>query len=358
MLAQRMGGPYLREFSRIAVVQTAYLGDVALTLPLLEALRQIHPGAQRAVVVGRPTAAALAACVEAVDEVILYDKYGADAGWDGVRRCARHVRQWGAEVLLVPHRSMRAALLTLWSAPRYAVGSSRSALPWVYTVRIPYGWHLHEIERTLAFLSPFADVGEQWRTLAQVVVSLRPLPAAEQAVAQYLRTIGVGKRIPLIVLAPGSAWQTKRWSAHHYAALGHELRARGYAVVLVGSAAEQTLCEAIADAGGIPSLAGRLDVAQLLVLLRRAACVVCNDSAPIHLAELVGTPVVAIFGPTIPQFGFAPRLPSSVVVERSLPCRPCSVHGGHHCPVGTHACLREIVPATVLQQVLAVLGEK
>ncbi len=357
MLARFTGRhrPYLREFSRIAVVQTAYLGDVVLTLPLLEALRQLHPEAQRALIVGRPAAAALAACVEAVDEVILYDKRGADAGWGGLRRCAQRVRQWGAEVLLVPHRSMRTALLALWSSPRYAVGSSRSALPWVYNVCVPYHWHLHEVERTLAFLSAFADVGDRWRALAGVVAALRPLGEAEQSVTQLLSAIGVGEQSRLVVLAPGSAWKTKRWSARHYATLAHELERRGCAVVLIGSAAERELCETIADAGGGISLAGRLEIPHLLALLRRAGCVVCNDSAPIHLAELVGTPVVALFGPTIPQFGFAPRLPGSAVVERSLPCRPCSLHGGNRCPVRTHACLQEISPAMVLQRVLAVL---
>jgi heptosyltransferase-2 len=81
---------------------------------------------------------------------------------------------------------------------------------------------------------------------------------------------------------------------------------------------------------------------ELLLLLERACCVVSNDSAPIHLAELVQTPVVAVFGPTIPMFGFGPRLPSSAVVERELPCRPCSLHGGRRCPLGTHACMEEL----------------
>ncbi len=342
----------LRDFYRIAIVQMAYLGDVALTLPLAEALRQIHPEARRALVV-IPAAAPLAACAEAVDEVIVYDKRGVDAGFGGLRRCAQRLRQWGAELLLVLHRSLRTALLARWSSPQCAIGSSRSALPWVYALRIPYGWHLHEVERNLSFLSVFAEVGEQWRAFANVSVRLRPLGEAEQQVERLLQSLGIRQMAPLVVLAPGSAWQTKRWSPRHYATLARQLRAEGCSVVVTGALAEKALCEEIARLAEVPSLAGRLEIPELLALFRRTACVVCNDSAPIHLAELVGTPVVALFGPTIPEFGFAPRLPRSCVIGRSLPCRPCSIHGGRRCPLGTHACLEGILPQEVLPQVLA-----
>jgi len=342
--------PRLSEFGRIAVIQTAYLGDVALTLPLLEALRQLHPTARR-VLVTRPAAAELARCAAAVDEVVVFDKHGADAGIAGLRHCAQRLRQQGVELVLTPHRSLRTALLVLLAAPRYAVGSSRSALRWVYDVCIPYGWHLHEVERNLQLLSPFADVGEQWRSFARLPVELRIAEHAVAEVEEALRRHGVELSAPLVVLAPGSAWATKRWSTRHYAELARLLRAEGYAVVLTGSAAEGDMCREIAQSSGACSLAGELSIAALLSLFRRARCVVCNDSAPVHLAELVGTPVVALFGPTLPQFGFAPRLPASRVLEHRLPCRPCSVHGGQRCPLGTHACLEGISPREVWEQV-------
>ncbi|MDW7996408.1 MAG: glycosyltransferase family 9 protein, partial [Bacteroidota bacterium] len=120
--------------------------------------------------------------------------------------------------------------------------------------------------------------------------------------------------------------------------------------------AEVGLCASIAERSGALSLCGELSIAELLLLFRRARCVVGNDSAPIHLAELVGTPVVAIFGPTVPEFGFAPRLPRSRLIARQLPCRPCSVHGGRRCPIGTHECMESISPLEVMQQVLELAG--
>jgi len=319
----------------------------------MEALRQLHPAAQRALVV-IPATASLAACAEAVDEVIVYDKHGNDAGLQGLRHCAQRLRHWGAELLLVPHRSLRTALLTLLVAPRYSVGSARSALPWVYRARIPYGWHLHEVERNLAFLSPFAE-GVEWRALATLPVKMRPTPEADSWVEQRLRERGIESGRGFVVVAPGSVWATKRWSPARYAQLAQLLGAEGYPVVVVGSPAEVALCRAIADRSGAICLSGELDIPRLLALLRRARCVVCNDSAPVHLAELVGTPVVALFGPTIPQFGFAPRLPRSSVLERALPCRPCSLHGGRRCPLRHHACLDGIEPVEVLRQIRPLL---
>jgi heptosyltransferase-2 len=92
-------------------------------------------------------------------------------------------------------------------------------------------------------------------------------------------------------------------------------------------------------------------------LLSRAAVLVTNDSAPLHLATAVGTPIVAVFGPTVPSFGFGPRGPRDAVVEHpSLGCRPCSAHGPQVCPLGHHRCMRELSVETVAAAVEAVLG--
>ena len=90
-------------------------------------------------------------------------------------------------------------------------------------------------------------------------------------------------------------------------------------------------------------------------LLGRASVLVTNDSAPLHLATAVGTPVVAIFGPTVPAFGFGPRGFRDRVIEHpSLPCRPCSAHGPHVCPLGHHRCMRELSIDEVAAAVAAV----
>ena len=83
-------------------------------------------------------------------------------------------------------------------------------------------------------------------------------------------------------------------------------------------------------------------------MLGRLSALVTNDSGLMHLAAAVGTPVVALFGPTVTEFGFAPAGPGHQVLERPLDCRPCSVHGTERCPRGHFRCMKETAPEEVL----------
>jgi heptosyltransferase-2 len=108
--------------------------------------------------------------------------------------------------------------------------------------------------------------------------------------------------------------------------------------------------------GGIPNLAGRTRPPELTALLARSRAIVTNDSGPGHVASAVGTPVVAVFGPTLPAFGYTPWGARNRIVEHhALACRPCSSHGPQVCPLGHHRCMREIAPADVLRALDAVL---
>jgi heptosyltransferase-2 len=83
-------------------------------------------------------------------------------------------------------------------------------------------------------------------------------------------------------------------------------------------------------------------------LIGRSALLVTNDSAPLHLASAMNTPTIAVFGPTVPEFGFGPLAEQSMVVgHTSLACRPCDRHGPQRCPLGHWRCMREIMPDAV-----------
>src|SRR5207244_4391835 len=128
------------------------------------------------------------------------------------------------------------------------------------------------------------------------------LTADDRAAADaWLRARGVGDGF--VALAPGSIWGTKRWPG--YVELAAALDAP---VVVVGGREDAALAEAVAAAapGRGHNAAGALGLRGSAALIGRAAVLVTNDSAPLHLATAMGTPVVAIFGPTVPAFGFGP----------------------------------------------------
>ena len=109
-------------------------------------------------------------------------------------------------------------------------------------------------------------------------------------------------------------------------------------------------------APGAIDATGRLSLLASAELIGRCRVLVSNDSAPMHLASAMGTPTVAIFGPTVPDFGFGPLAPGSMVVGHdALPCRPCDRHGPQRCPLGHHRCMRDLPPELVADRVRALL---
>ena len=159
----------------------------------------------------------------------------------------------------------------------------------------------------------------------------------------------------MIAIAPGTVWNTKRWPSDRFAALAEKLVTRGARVVVVGGQDDSGLLTPYLSPGSIPRVAvaaGHLTILQSAELIRRCRVLVCNDSAPMHLAVAVRTPVVALFGATIPEFGFAPTGEHDIVLEtKGLPCRPCSIHGGDVCPVKTFVCMMDIPVERVVEAV-------
>jgi heptosyltransferase-2 len=155
-----------------------------------------------------------------------------------------------------------------------------------------------------------------------------------------------------VVVAPGSQWKTKMWGADRYDELVAYCVGQGWHVDVCGSRQDVNVCEHIVANTSSPLVenhCGKTGVSEFAEIIRRAVAVVSNDSAPIHIANEVGTPVVAIFGPTVPEFGFAPRGAYDQVVQTDgLLCRPCGIHGAERCPLGTHACMYDIFSESVI----------
>ncbi len=183
-------------------------------------------------------------------------------------------------------------------------------------------------------------------------------PPAREAAEAALGDRGRGSE-RLVAFAPGARWDTKRWPRESFVEIMARTGRLGYGTVLVGGAADTELAAAIAGAVSPPplNLSGKLSILESAAVLARCAALVTNDSAPLHLAEAVGTPVVAFFGPTVREFGYFPRLSGSVALETTLGCRPCSRNGARSCPYGTKECLTAIPPARAFEALSGVLAK-
>ncbi len=354
---RRASIPALNSLRHVALLQTAFIGDVALLAYLAEALRDLAPSL-RISLITQPRAASLAQCFNAVDAVRIYDKRAAHKGLAGMRVFADELRLEQIDCILTPHPSLRSALLTRLLRPAIGIGYDRSAGAWLFSRRVPYARHLHEADRLLRLLSVFPEYTKIPADASQIRPHIE-VGAAQARADARLAALGLHTDRAMVVCAPGSEWATKRWPEDRVAACLSALNRLGYQTLLIGAAGDSALAKRIAEVSRTPSLAGQTSLAEVLGILNRARVLISNDSAPAHLAGLVDCPVVALFGPTAPIFGFRPLHRPSIVLENtSLTCRPCSIHGGATCPLGTHECLRSIEPDRVLAAVQSLLGEE
>jgi heptosyltransferase-2 len=329
----------LTDAERVLVIQTAFLGDVILTTGLLTSLAARFGPVD---VVTTPAAAPLVETHPAVRRVVRYDKRGADRGVGGLLTLAARLEDAGYTRAYLPHRSLRSAALARLARVPQRIGFAGSPGAWSYSRRIVRPAAGHDAERILALAEPAPG------TTAEVSLGLTP--ADRSQAAEWLQQHGVNAGF--VALAPGSIWGSKRWPG--YQELAAALPGQ---VVVIGGPEDRLLAEAVARAAPdrVEVAAGQLSLRASAALLERAAFVVTNDSAPLHLAGAVGTPIVAIFGPTVPRFGFGPRGAGDRIVEfDGLACRPCSSHGPEVCPLGHHRCMRDLPVARVLEAVRAI----
>lgn len=328
--------------SPVLVIQTAFLGDVVLTTPLLARLAAWFGPVD---VVTTPAAADLIESHPAVRRAIRYDKRGADRGFGGFRRLADRLADTRYPRAYLPHRSWRSAALAFSAHIPERIGFDDSPAALLYTDRVSRPKGVHESARLLAL------AGHSRRLEAEPRVELVLTDADRAAAGAWLAQRGIAAGF--VAVAPGSIWGSKRWP--RYAEFVAQL---DRPVVVLGSAADAPLAAEVAAGapGRAHSAAGALSLRESAAVIERAALLVTNDSAPLHLATGVGTPVVAVFGPTTPSQGFGPLGSRTRVVQESgLWCRPCSPHGPERCPFGHHACMQGIEVGRVLQAATALL---
>ena len=166
----------------------------------------------------------------------------------------------------------------------------------------------------------------------------------------------------MIVIAPGAGRPNKRLPRDRFAEAARILSKKtGRPIFLVGSAGEKPLLDTIHNlAGADLSVCAGLPITETAQRLGRASLLITNDSGLMHLANAVETPVVALFGPTVPELGFGPTGVRDRVLSIDLPCRPCSLHGEERCPIPErhHECLTGITTEEIVGAACAILDDE
>lgn len=314
---------------RILIIQTAFIGDVILATPVIEALRKKHPDAEITILVRRGNESLLINHPD-LNEVLVWDK--GKSKYLNLLRLIRKVRQRKFDAVYNLHRFATSGLITCFSGAGFKTGFRKNPFSFCFTVRKPHniGDDTHEVQRNLSL------VEDDPKILRPQVF---PSSADEEAIAKYTTE-------DFICIAPASVWFTKQYHQQGWIDLCDAIP-QDRTMYLLGSPGDLAFCEKIQQSTTHPKveiLAGKLSLLQSAALMKKALMNYVNDSAPLHLASAVNAPVRAVFCSTIPNFGFGPLSDDSKVIEREgeLYCRPCGLHGYKSCPEGHFKCAKEI----------------
>ncbi len=322
---------------KVLTIQTAFIGDVILTLPLVQVLKREMPGA----VVDFmciPSTNEILSNNPYINEVLVYDKR--NSGMKGIRSIVKEIKKRNYDIIITPHRSFRTSLICFMSGVKKTISFDISAMSLLYKKAVLYVGYEHEIKRNLHLLEPLGIKEDQ-------IIPPELFPSADdkKKVDELMDVFElIGKKF--VCIAPGSIWFTKRYPKEKYANVVKMLEEKGIPVVLIGGEKDKEIGDYIhgkSKKENVFNVTGKLSLLESAEMIRRADVLLTNDSAPLHIANAMGTRVIAIFGATVPEFGFYPYGDGDVIFEtKGLKCRPCSIHGGYKCPIGTFDCMMRI----------------
>jgi lipopolysaccharide heptosyltransferase II len=331
------------DFHRILLIKPSSLGDIVHALPTVASLRSIFPAAHLAWLVKREWAG-LVERAEGVDAV-----WPVDPGIVGWLSRVPGLRAEGFDLVVDLQGLLRSGVMAWLSGSPARIGfsSGREGSPLFYSQRVAVPTpDMHAVDRYLLVavaLGAAAGLTPAFR--------FRPLPGDEQQLGALLRDHGLSPDIPWIAMNVSARWPTKRWPLEYFAQAADRLQHDGAGrVVLFGGPGDRIQVDAVKRAMRTEpvDLTGETPVGLLPALLKSAAVLVSNDSGPMHVAAAVGTPVVALFGPTNPV-RTGPYGAGQVVLTHDVPCRPCY---SRRCVNSVEReCLVSIIPGQIVQAV-------
>lgn len=335
------------------VIQTAFLGDLILSVPTLRRIKKIQPHRQLGIVCKKGLGDFLKT-EGLVDLVFEVEK----SNRQSYKEVLNTLNSFSLNNVYCIHKSLRSLLFTAQLKAKRKIGYDSLIGFWFFDDVVDFESEQHEVLRQFKIL----ETTDEETRLKFFDDELLVLNKVGQIIPEYF-SFKTGKQLKQstgrVALFPGSVWETKKWTEQGFAELATKLSAAGFKVDFLGGPQEKELCDRIAEMAGVGEvLAGQFDIATSLQKVRDYDLVVSNDSAPTHMATYQNTSVLTIFGPTTSQMGFRPWSNNSDVVERTeMSCRPCGPHGHKVCPLKHHNCMKQISADVVFEKALALLNK-
>jgi len=321
----------MNEFKKIIIRGTNWLGDSVISIPAVGAVRQLFPSASLSMV-APANLASLWENERSIDHVIPVGR--PTTLWEKLR-IIRLLRSDRYDLGILFPNSFESALWFILAGVRKRLGYATCGRGLLINWKVdPAGHGGHQVHHYLNLVRALGTIHAEPRPSINIPDRLR------QWARDALQKKGFTKSDLLVGINPGSVYgPAKCWPPEKFAALIRLVRERrGVPVIIVGGERERALADSLCHGTGrdVFSMAGETTVMQLAALMERCAVVVSNDTGPMHLACAVGTPVVAIIGPTDPR-ATGPLGPH-LIVRSAVECSPCFKR---RCPTD-HRCMTEL----------------
>lgn len=327
---------------RLLVVRLSSLGDVVMATSVPSSIRRALPGAH-VTFLTRARYRALLAHHPAVDRLIeAPDDLSSPLGWF---RLGLGLREARFDAVVDLQYNWRTLALEAALAPVKVRRWDRSNLARRRKIRD------HSAPAVPHMVERFHRAAEPWTRGGILAPVIGVDPEAAVMAGEFLESRGEPGTTWLGVV-PVARWATKRWAPERFArvCLAWTGAGKGRRAVVFFGPGDGAVREAFLRAGGGGPRTHRAEGSLSVVseILRRMSAVVAGDTGLMHLSAAVGTPTLGLYGPTSPDFGVSPYGEGNAAMGLELDCRPCSLHGGHTCPLGHHRCMSELQPERVL----------
>jgi heptosyltransferase-2 len=329
---------------KILIIQTAFLGDAILTLPMIQQLKKKLP-TSLITVLCIPSTKELFEKSPVIDVVIVYDKRNTQKSILSLFVLILGIRKKKYLIVYSPHKSSRSAIIAFLSGAKLTYGFDSANMSFLYTNQIKYQKSDHEVARNLKLIG-MEKTDLNWKILPQLEIDSETNAKIESKLKMF-------NFIKIAAVAPGSVWATKIYPKEYFIKVIQYLLSEDYFIILIGGKEDQDHCAEIEKkfSESVKSFAGLLNVPESICLLKHCSFLISNDSAPTHLGMIADIPTITIYCSTVSAFGFYPYNGKSFFISYDdLACKPCGIHGHQECPIKTFDCGYKLFPEIIISK--------
>jgi len=332
----------MSDLNKILIIRLSSIGDILLTTPFIRQIRKVFPESQIDFVIKNKYSDLLENNPH-INNLIKFDN---DTGVAGLKELRNTLIENEYSYIFDLHNNLRSNFLRqkLNCQNKYYIKKNKLVQFLLVKFKINRYPEITPIAERYLNVGKPAGIKDDNQGL-----EIFWNKDSEVSVNKILNRNGIKQNETFYAVAPGAGFYTKRWPLEYYQTFAENILAKHKSkVVVLGDDNDKQQGKNLAKYNNVIDLTGQLSLIQSAVVLSKSKALVSNDTGLMHMATAINTPVLAIFGSTVKEFGFYPYRSKSIVVEnRDLKCRPCSHIGRNNCPKEHFKCMKEIAPKIV-----------